>query len=1015
MSKGSKIIAALATAAVIAAASYWLWRSVTQQPVPLPELLAYFDRSLFTENEKKLWTEFIGWHQQGNFSAADEVVARHHFAFRELHHKLLLHALWLQFDNRPDSAQSIQQAAVHIAAWYERWMQEPFFRNQCEFCFNLDRGRQYRKLVSGYCYSRGQALINAGNSDSLTARAKQHFVRCFKQSRKIGDHKQAIDCLLKQQYFWYKEGKYRVALKLAQEILAETRAVGYRYRESWALFSIGTVQLNLGDYKPALANFEAALGLARQLDDRLAMATMLERMCVALRNLGQYWRSLQANHESLRISEELGRRSDQIRNYINFGLIYKNLGDYTQAIRNFEIAYRLAHETNDFNESTALGNLGETYRILGDFARALQYDSLQLRLNESWHNYYLIARSQAYLGHACKDQGNFGAALQAYQQALETIERGQQGSDPKSLAAEIYQQVGDIQREQQQWPQAIECYERALHTYCEIEKPDGIANVLSSIGHAYRIMREFDKAQTYFAESQQIAEELDDPIILCKSYHGAGTVLRERGDLSGAAAAYRRAIAIAERTREKIYCDEDRMNYFATLQDLYDAMIAVCYDLALTDSALVYSEKSHARAFFDLCYGRPEIINHASSTGEALNGLDIRTQATMALPSLSTIQQTLGSEIILIEYKMTAQDLFIFVIDPVSVAAVKIHRSQSELRELIARYLATIGADDQCQPIQRRLSTTAQRFEQAQALAAELYGIVLQPIEGWLPSGKTLCLVPDDALNYLPFAALIDRDGSSGQAEYLIQKFSLSWAPSAAVLKYLLDHRHEGKKPKDYRILAVGNPMGDLPGSEQEARQVAALFADSTVLLGQAATKDSLCKLLESPYDVLHLATHGVIDEKSPFYSYLILAGDRSCSGITTYRQSLTELLSAPNLLMTHEIFNIKLPETNLVTLSACQTSRGRLYRGEGVVGMTRAFMKAGATSVLSSLWKIEDNFTKEIMTYFYEGWIKNKLTKAQALRAAQMHLIEAMAKDRVIKRPYPGIWAAFVLMGDYN
>ncbi|MDZ7342624.1 MAG: tetratricopeptide repeat protein, partial [candidate division KSB1 bacterium] len=899
MSRIGKTIVGLGAISAVVAASCWLVLKLTQRSIPWSELSTYFGESFFTEKEKRLWDEFDGWRRQEDFSAADGVIAQHKFDFRELHHKLLLYSLWLQFKNRPDSAQHLQQAAVQIAAWYDRFLREPFFQRQNEYCFSLDRKQCLQKLASSYCYRRGEELIYSGSSDSATALAKKYFVRCYKRSRKIGDQKQAIDCLLKQQYFLYKEGKYPAALNLAQEVLAETRAMGYRYRESWALFSIGTVQLNLGDYKPGLSNFEAALAIARQLDDQIAVMTMLERICVALRNLGQFLKALQANQESLAISKQLGRRSDQIRNYINLGLIYKNLGDYTQAIRNFDMAYRLAHERNDFNESTALGNLGETYRILGDLERALHYDSLQLRLNESWHNYYLIARSQAYLGHAYQDQGHLDKAMQAYQQALETIEHGQQGSDPKSLTAEINQHMGDIQREQHRWPQAIEYYRRALDTYREIEKPEGMAIVLTNIGNVYRRMGDFDNAWVLIQESRQIAEMLNDPILLWNSYYSAGSVFRERKELSAAAAAYRRAIAVAEKTRERIYGDEDRMNYFATIQDLYDAMIALQYDLASNDSALIYSERSHARSFFDLCYSHPMIINHDSLTQGGLNRLDIVTQANIDLPPLAAMQQSLGSEIIVIEYKMTAQDLFVFVIDQTSVFAVKIHRSQKELRELVDRYRATIGADGQSLSANRRFITTASRFEQAQTLATELYDILIQPIESWLPAGKTLCIVPDGELGYLPFAALVTTHGSNGKPEYLIQRFPLVFAPSTAVLKYQLDHRHGSRPLADYRILAVGNPTGDLPGSEQEARKVAAYFVNSTVLLGEAATKDSLCKLLTAHHDVLHLATHVVIDEKSPLYSYLVLAGDRTLAGGNVFRQSLQELLTNSHLLMT--------------------------------------------------------------------------------------------------------------------
>jgi CHAT domain-containing protein len=120
------------------------------------------------------------------------------------------------------------------------------------------------------------------------------------------------------------------------------------------------------------------------------------------------------------------------------------------------------------------------------------------------------------------------------------------------------------------------------------------------------------------------------------------------------------------------------------------------------------------------------------------------------------------------------------------------------------------------------------------------------------------------------------------------------------------------------------------------------------------------------------------------------------------------------DLLMTNEIFNLSLPEARLVCLSACRTAGGRLFRGEGMVGLTRAFMKAGTFSLVTTLWDIDDEYTEKLMREFYHLWIHNSENKATALRKAQLKIIKEMEKDNLLRYPHPHRWAGFMLTGDF-
>jgi CHAT domain-containing protein len=235
-----------------------------------------------------------------------------------------------------------------------------------------------------------------------------------------------------------------------------------------------------------------------------------------------------------------------------------------------------------------------------------------------------------------------------------------------------------------------------------------------------------------------------------------------------------------------------------------------------------------------------------------------------------------------------------------------------------------------------------------------------------------------------------------------------------------LINNFEKRKPnipfEKLNVLAVGNPVGDLAGSEEEVHKIADLFASSKLLLRNEATKVNFLAIAKNSFHVIHLATHSVINEKSPLYSYIVFGGDVGDNhfGVAATRNSVNTSRE-DDMLMAHEIFKINLSETRLVSLSACQTGCGKIFRGEGVIGISRAFMKGGASSIISTLWKIDDRYSKKITEAFYHGWKNNNLTKAQALRTAQLGLLNAIKNDRKIVYPHPFIWAGFTLLGDYN
>ncbi|HXV64894.1 MAG TPA: CHAT domain-containing protein, partial [Vicinamibacteria bacterium] len=290
--------------------------------------------------------------------------------------------------------------------------------------------------------------------------------------------------------------------------------------------------------------------------------------------------------------------------------------------------------------------------------------------------------------------------------------------------------------------------------------------------------------------------------------------------------------------------------------------------------------------------------------------------------------------------------------------------------------------------------------------ARALYETLLEPVEAWLPEGGELIVVPDDLLFYLPFEALVVDGGSAehrydfSAATFVVERYAVSYSPSAS----LLDPRL--RRPREFArgLLAFGNPAFDttaedqppLPSAEAEVEAIRDAFGGHVngVYIGGEAT-EAVFKQEAEHYGVLHFATHFLSDDRQPLYSRILLAP--------------TDGAANDGSLQTYEIFDAKL-NADLAVLSACNTGLGRLRKGEGLIGISRAFLYAGVPSLVVSLWSVDDEATAKIMARFYEG-LHSGASKKQALRQAKLDYLEASEGDK--KDPF--YWAPFVLNGDWQ
>ena len=357
---------------------------------------------------------------------------------------------------------------------------------------------------------------------------------------------------------------------------------------------------------------------------------------------------------------------------------------------------------------------------------------------------------------------------------------------------------------------------------------------------------------------------------------------------------------------------------------------------------------------------------------------------TVTPQSAEHLQQTLGPDETLVEYFGVGDRYFIIVVDTEQVRVM--HIDAQGLEDDVQAF--RVAVEDRLSA-QRDLERRV-RLEQpppptsdisSEAAGQRLTERLWRPIAQYIQN-EQVTIVPHGPLHYLPFSALPLSDDRR-----LVDTYSLRLLPSASVLAYLSNQPKTGQG-----VLVLGNPdLGDpsldLPYAQQEASALGQILENSRVLLRNEAT-ETVVKRFGSGFTRVHLASHGVFDSENPLQSGLLLAGDDENDGKFTVA----------------ELFQTRL-DADLVTLSACETGLGKVSSGDDVVGFTRGFLYAGARSIVSSLWKVDDRATGELMQRFYAALERHR-DKRQALREAQLELRKA-------GYAHPYYWAAFNIIGE--
>jgi CHAT domain-containing protein/Tfp pilus assembly protein PilF len=688
------------------------------------------------------------------------------------------------------------------------------------------------------------------------------------------------------------------------------------------------------------------------------------------------------------------------------------LGRYDKAKDYAETAVEAARKRgNKLMLGSALRHLARALTGTGEHQKAIRVSEETVKLGKEINNEYFVAYGSYWLGYNHLIMDNPSSGLKHTREALEYFLR------------EEYDPIGSLPL----------CY--------------------VNLGLCRLRLKRTEKAKKSFRNAIEEAAKWFTPEPLWKSYSELGKIAENEGNRQEALKHYAEAINVIESMRGKLSDRNIQARFIEDKLHVYEWMIRLLLRMKKTPEALHYVERAKARVMLDMLQDKAfsskdenerELLKkerylrrkiHQGPTGSGLIApgsqtdtkelirerkrlhskhraiLDKIEKLNPELASLISINPLKAAEIqkmmdldsVLLEYFVGQESQLVFVVTQEKVLAVPLEKPAQVLFEMIRNFRRSAAES---------ISLELLSSKDYQNTLKDLGNLLIQPIRQDISGKKHLVIVPHGMLHYLPFHALRFQTG-----KYLIEDYAISYLPSASVLEYA---RMKNKGNRN-DIFAAGNPKTDLaplPAAEEEAKSVSGLFENRLLLTGQMATEASV-KAKCPGYDMILLSTHGEMLDSQPLKSNLRFAKSEDDDGKLTV----------------DEIFDMEI-EANLVTLSACETGlakgQGKDFpRGDDLVGLSRAFIHAGAPTVVGSLWKVSDNSTVELIRSFYKN-LQN-MSKAEALRKAQLDLMNSKIQYTLkrggrgitispgykagltIDCSHPYFWAPFILVGDWR
>lgn len=857
---------------------------------------------------------------------------------------------------------------------------------------------------------------------------------------------------------WQIEREFLVQDELAERLEAtrsdqardEILEKETRFVNNTLLGSLGSKALRhstRAEYDTALRYVDLQRVVAERIGDRVGVAGAWLNTAIVRKTQDEQEVALEAGHKALALYESLGLKRGIAITQENLSDLYRALGNHRRAFDFAQKSLRVSEEGHCRRGiMIALHDLAIIYGHQNNAEQAFAHLERALSLAQELGDAVMIGMVRHDMALQYERFGNYQRALEIYQQLLRQMETfGDKGG-----AAMVRDQIGQIFTEQGRYEDALAYHREALAGLEAADKKGATVITLNNMSAVYLLQQNFAEALSVSQRSLPLARETGRNIDIFVALTNLGYSQFGLNRLADAQQSFSEAVSIIESLRTQTAGGvEERQRYFEDGMRAHQGLLSVLVQQNQPQQALMFAERAKARALLDMLQQGRVRVDKTMTPKEQEEEQRLKTQLTQFNKQLARLTSSEPARVAEVETQLekarldyeafqnvlytahpelktqrgeapiiNAQELAQLLPDPSSVLleyvvtdektylfAITKPKAQAEIRV----YTLPVKRAELAKQIESFRQQLATRDLAFRTSALKLYELLLKPAQIQLRSKTNVVIAPDSNLWDLPFQTLVNSAG-----RFMIEDASISYAPSFTVLREMNKRRMDQVATHaPASLLALGNPVSEsgnragmtlragnldpLPEAGEEVKALARLYgaARSKVYVGSEAREDRI-KSEAGRAGILHFTTHGALNNASPMYSHLSLAE------------------GGPNedgLLEAWELMQLDL-KAELAVLSACETARGRIGAGEGVIGFSWAMFIAGVPSIVVSQWKVESASTRDLMVNFHRGLMpsgprQSKLTKTDALRQAALKLM------RNPETSHPFYWAGFVLVGD--
>ena len=897
--------------------------------------------------------------------------------------------------------------------------------------------------------NQGDILFNSHNYPE----AIQHYTLMLDASKKLGIYRNPAmesDVHRKIANCYEMMGKYESALshvRLALRIDSLNsnlinRIADYRHE--------GKIFIYMGSGQNGISSLEKSLALSDGMDqslkniNRVSIADTYLALGQLYSVMGRSEKSMDYINRALMLFRMANDPGGEMESDLALGNIYSDMGDIYEARRLVDLSMKkavgLGLGTSRHNQL-----LASIAAEAGEYENALRYQEKALKEARDFGIMGQVIWTTIGLGDIYGKIGDFSKAEKYYKEAQK--EKDTLAMETKSLEASLDLRLGEVLNANEYFSSqgsytgeaisslriaeiliqkgkqdsAMIFLDQSEKKFAASGNREGVSNVQL---HKGRIL--VDKGDLTTAAPLLISatEVTDFPETVWQAWYHLGRMHEKLNQDQKAAESYRNSISIIEKIRGNLTIDEFKSRYFDNKREVYDRLIRILLKSGKSVEAFQISEQARARAFYDILANKK--IDYKGAMPGDLISLEqskrIEIQKLYKLLQKEDVsyisnESTRNSDLIQLrntlaetqsEYEDIIQRIKLYnpaYAEMVSVQPVNLSELQKGLdpgtavltywissnelilwlitgSEIVSRNVPITDLSLAALVEKARQSIRSNAPDETKASLSMLYSMLVAPVENQLNGKSNLVIIPNGSLHFLPYQALINSTG-----EYLVQRFNLIYAPSASV--YMVCNSRVVRPGSKFMGMALSDIMVEdkpgLPGTADELKKILPLFPENISTFGKQST-ETFVKRNAAGHNFIHFATHGSYNYEKPLYSHLLFPPSEEDDGRFNV----------------FEVFELNL-NASLVTLSACETGLGNVSHGDELVGLSRAFLFAGSSSVIVSLWAVADYSTSLLMTNFY-SYLKDHNLQ-EALTLAQRDVIKIY--------PQPLYWSPFVLIGN--